>query len=138
MTIMFNAVFGIYPGYDFVHLRADDRARGSMQPIGKPLTAEEIVAESWKKFMALEWEESNILVSATCTGTKVVYPEKFGCPTYGEVAVEVQGVLNPKFGVVDSDWKDACVRIVKQVKAELQQERVTLYFQQVESLIYLE
>lgn len=124
-SIMFNAVFGITPGYGGLNLFSHTDALAK-------------VSIAWQTWMKAEQNVTGILVTAVLTEANVVYPTEFGCPIDGEIAVQATGVWNPKFNVAPYDWKQSVLRIVWGVKSTLQQERVTLFFQHTESFHYLE
>lgn len=118
----FNAVFGVNPGY------GDDIDQGEDWAIDK-------VASAWDVAMTKESSGSGITVSAVLSLVRVVYPKS---PYGGEVAVQATGVLNPKFVKDGEAWKAAVCRIIIDVKNRLKQERVTLFFQDVERFQYFE
>lgn len=126
--LKFEATFGVVVGYGH-----DNAAVTSAE-------AEVIVARAWREAMEAEFKASNILVDATASAGRVVYPSDFGCPEEGEVVATVRGDANPKFVPADKldEFKDAVIRVVDAVRLALKQERVQLSFASNSGFVYYE
>ena len=125
----FSVVFGVVPGY------------GHDNGLPEGTTAEVLVACAWRESLEVEFASSNIVVGASVTPGRVVYPSSFGCPVDGEVIAIVSGNSNPKFVKTeqdDFDFRNAVIRVVKETKSRLGQSRVQLTFTQVDEFVYFE
>jgi hypothetical protein len=117
-TIEFKATIGVVEGYGHDNEGAVD--------------ATAIVAKVWQDAAKREFEANGIYVSASVSPSKVVYHTDWGCPVGGEVAATVAGSANPAFTEDLEAWKQAVLRVVGGVKAELKQTTVVVEFGEVE------
>ena len=122
--LTFNATFGIYLGY--VNVQSTSEA------------ALDLISTVWQEAAQKEANRSGIFISAVLVEGRVIYASEKGCPETGEFIVQATGVQNPKFYKYESGWKDSVKQVVRDVKAALKQTRVTLFFQAVEELDYIE
>ena len=128
LATAFTAVFGVVPGY------------GHDNNLPEGTSADALVAHAWRVSLEEEFASSGILVGASVTPGRVVYPATFGCPVDGEVAVVAAGNSNPKFVPADKldEFREAVVRVVRATKERLGQSRVQLTFSEVSGFVYLE
>lgn len=127
-TITFSAVFGVVPGY------------GHDNGLAEGTSADALVAHAWREALEAEFSASNILVGASITPGRVVYPGSFGCPKDGEVVAVVNGNSNPKFVPAEKlgEFREAVIRVAAATKERLGQSRVQLTFGQADGFVYFE
>jgi hypothetical protein len=127
-ALSFSAVFGVVPGY------------GHDNGLPEGTTADALVAHAWRESLEAEFAESNILVGASVTPGRVVYPASFGCPTDGEIVAVVTGNSNPKFVPIEKldEFREAVIRVTGATKDRLAQSRVQLTFAEVDQFVYFE
>lgn len=128
VAIAFQAVFGVVPGY------------GHDNGLPEGTSADALVANAWRESLEAEFVSSSIVVGATVTPGRVVYPASFGCPADGEIVAVVSGNSNPKFVPAEKlgDFRRAVIRVVEATKNRLGQSRVQVAFAEVHSFVYLE
>lgn len=119
--LTFTATFGVNEGYG-EHVSA---------PVDRKL-----VAFGVSDAIAYVLKKHGVVVGCTVTEGRVFYPAEFGCPLDGETVVVVSGAANPKF-TNEQGWRVAAIALVQVLKGFLKQSRVTMTFQQAET-IYLE
>lgn len=128
VAIAFSAVFGVVPGY------------GHDNGLPEGTSADALVAHAWRESLEEEFKSSNILVGASITPGRVVYPASFGCPADGEIVAVVTGNSNPKFVPAEKlgDFRDAVIRVAETTKNRLGQSRIQLTISEVEGFVYFE
>lgn len=122
MTMIFNATFGLAPGY------GDHTATAHAH--------DGLVADALHDAVYRVQAVYGVVVGCVVNDARCFYPREFGCPTSGETVVVVTGAHNPKFCPASS-WREAVEALVEIVKETLKQERVTLTFSAA-TTVYLE
>jgi len=120
-ALAFSATFGQIPGYDNLPVKIFDT----------------LITDAWHTAMEHERARSGILVSAVMTPATVVYPLEFGCPEYGEIAVQVTGQSNPLFCPDTVAYGLAVSRVCNAVRKAMKQETVLLSLWSVGAVQYL-
>jgi len=125
--LKFEATFGVVAGY------GHDNNGSATDPVA-------LVARAWREALEAEFSATGMLVGATVTAGRVVYPASFGCPEDGEVVATVRGDANPKFVEPDKlgDFREAVIRVADATRKALQQERVQLSFSDNSGFVYYE
>lgn len=125
--LKFEVTFGVVAGY------GHDNNGNVTDPAA-------IVATAWREALEAEFAYSGILVGATVSVGRVVYPADFGCPEDGEVVATVRGDANPKFVQPEGldGFRDAVIRVADATRIALQQERVQLSFADNSGFVYFE
>lgn len=125
--LKFEATFGVVAGY------GHENDTSAADPAA-------LVARAWREALEGEFAASGILVGATVTAGRVVYPASFGCPEDGEVVATVRGDANPKFVEPDKldEFREAAIRVADATREALRQERVQLSFTNNSGFVYYE
>jgi hypothetical protein len=124
-TLAFSAIFGVTPGY--------------VEPAFEPSawTAEHTVATDWVACCEAEYHKSGLSIGGFVTAGRVAYPTTFSCPGAGEVAVQVNGAMNPAFCNDAEAYRAAVLRVCEKVRVALAQETVLVTFTAIEGVSYL-
>lgn len=128
--LKFEATYGIVAGY----------GHDNNDTVADPAA---VVARAWRKALEAEFAASGILVGATVTAGRVVYPADFGCPEDGEIVATVRGDANLKFVGGEgqpslAEFREAVIRVAEATKDALRQERVQLAFGANSGFVYYE
>jgi len=121
-SVKFSATIGIVSGYGHNNESNDSAAA--------------IVAKVWQESAAKIFAETGVYVSATVSESLTVYHTDWGCPVGGEKTATVEGSANPQFVEDVNKWRKIVLKIVKVVKATLQQSTIVVEFSEIDH-VYL-
>lgn len=99
-------------------------------------TSIETVCEALKVLSGKVMNETNVYVSGVVKEASVYYKTEWGCPEGGEKVFELSATHNPAF-VEKAEWKEAVVKLAKEIKKEFKQSTLTIDFIESE-MIYLD
>lgn len=116
-TLRFEIVSGVNKGYFHTNKQSESL---------------DLVGSIWQKIAKEEFEISGIYVSAVIKVSKTIYNEEWGCPQNGEETVVLTGVANKEFVDDIEKWKDAVIKLAKQLKNQLKQSTLTCEFMTTE------
>lgn len=119
LTTEFRLNIGVNPGY----FHGND----NKTPI-------ETIVSIWQEIAGKTFEETGIFVAAIVTPAKTIYPTQWGCPPNGEDTVLVCGLRNTEFLTDDNVWRNAVIKVAKQVTIALEQKTAYLTFEEIDFL----
>lgn len=121
-TLRFDATIGVTPGYG--HQVVNDTSIVSMVRL-------------WKHLMEEERRVSGIYVPAVINKAIVAYGAAEGCPEDGEIVLTITGDRNPmRESAPPADWRQAVVRIMVALRAELKQTTCQVCFTETD-MVYI-
>ena len=78
--------------------------------------------------------KTGIYLSTETRPTSVHYKKEWGCPSEigGEDCICIEILRNPKFNSDPVKWKDACLELMRELKASLNQSTISVQFFNIE------